>query len=172
MELDQQNLEFMQLYSKAVPDVRAFLRKLLPSWHDVDEVLQETTIVLWKKFDSFEKGSNFTAWACVIARYEVLTYKRKKARDKHVFSDELLEIISEEALEQEEVLLHERDALKTCLSKLQDKQRKVLVSVYQTDQSIKTAAESLGKTATALYKMLRRLRELLLSCIEKELVKT
>lgn len=170
MDLENNNFEFMKLYGMAVPDIRAFLRKLLPSWADVDEVLQETTVVLWKKYDSYEAGTNFTVWACVIARYEVLTYKRKKARDKHVFSEELLELIADESLEQEERLSGEREALKVCMTKLKDQQRKILTFVYHSDKSIKEAAESLGKTATALYKILRRLRELLLNCIEKEMV--
>jgi len=170
MDLQDQNVEFMKLYGKAVPDIRAYLRKLLPSWNDVDEVLQETTVALWKKFEEFEANTNFSAWACVIARYEVLTYKRKKARDKHVFSEELLMLIADEAMEQEEQLSKERDALSSCVDKLKLQQRKILSSVYETDQSIKLAAEVLGKSATALYKILRRLRELLLDCIEKELV--
>ena len=42
---------------------------------DAEDVLQEANLVLWRKFDQYQEGTNFFAWACQIIRYEVLKYQ-------------------------------------------------------------------------------------------------
>ena len=80
-------------------DLRRFIRSLLPTWTDTDEVVQQTAIVIWRKFDQFDPETNFMKWACVIARFEALAYRRKMARDRHVFREEVLELMADEAIE-------------------------------------------------------------------------
>ena len=115
MNQDHENYGlFMFHYSNSIKNLRSFLRQLLPTWNDVDEVLQETSMVLWKKFSDFEDGTNFTAWACVIARFEVLKYRRKKSRDRHIFSDDILNLLADEVIEQQDRLEAQRHALDFC----------------------------------------------------------
>jgi len=157
---------FIAEYGKALPALRAFLRQLLPTWHDVDEVMQETSIILWKKFDQFEQGTSFSAWASMVARFEVLKYRRGKSRDRHVFSNETLELLAEECLEIEEQLAEQRQTLKTCFAKLEQKQQTLLIQSYSRDLSIKELAENEGKTPGSLYKVLDRLRIKLMKCVK------
>lgn len=160
--------EFIGVYGKVVSLLRGFLRQLLPTWHDVDEVLQETSLVLWKKFDQYEAGTSFSAWACMVARFEVLKYRRKKSRDRHVFSDEVLELLADECMEMEQDLSAKRAVLKTCVAKLDPKQQSLLKASYAREYSIKEIAEREGKTPTALYKVLDRLRQRLVKCVNQE----
>ena len=37
----------------------------------------------------------------MLARFEVLKYRHKKSRDRHVFSDETLELLAEQCLDME-----------------------------------------------------------------------
>jgi RNA polymerase sigma-70 factor, ECF subfamily len=168
MHLDENYTAFMKFYNNSMPSLRAYLRQVLPGWEDVDEVLQETCLVLWKKFEQFDPDTNFTAWACVVAKFQVLKYKRKKARDRHVFSEELINILADEANEKSTHMEKERQALKTCLNKLDSKQKALTLNAYSGDKSIKEVAESYGRTATALYKALNRIRTNLLRCIKTE----
>ena len=172
MQLDENYSEFMKLYSSAMPAVRAMLRNILPGWEDVDEVMQQTSLVLWKKFEEFETGTSFTSWACVVARYEALRYKRDKARDKHVFSDELIEILAEETDRHRRDLEQETKALQSCLQKLPENQRRLTLSAYSGDKNIKEVAELFGRTATAMYKALNRIRTNLLKCIKTEMTQS
>ena len=57
---------------------------------------------------------------------------------------------------------------KNCLNKLDDKQRKITLSAYSGEKNIKDIAELYGRTATAMYKALKRIRTNLLVCIKKE----
>jgi RNA polymerase sigma-70 factor (ECF subfamily) len=59
--------EFVRFYTRSEPDIRAFVRSLMPTWTDADEVLQQTALVLWKKFDQFDTTGDavdFVKWAC------------------------------------------------------------------------------------------------------------
>jgi RNA polymerase sigma-70 factor (ECF subfamily) len=159
---------FIAEYGKIVPRLRAFLRMLLPSWHDVDEVLQETSLVLWKKFDQYEDGTSFFAWSSMVARFEVLKYRRKKSRDRHVFSDELLEMLADECMEREEDLSHKRKVLKTCVTKLDERQQSLLMASYSREITIKELAEREGKSPGSLYKVLDRLRQRLVKCVNEQ----
>ena len=79
---------FVRLLVEHEPRVRAFLRGLLPTWHDVEDVTQEASLVAWRKFDDFEEGTSFGGWLLTIARFEALKYRRRVARSPLVFADE------------------------------------------------------------------------------------
>lgn len=160
--------KFVRLFSRYEGNVRAFVASLLPNWQGVDEVMQEASIVMWRKFDQFDTNdpdSSFKAWAFMIARYEVLKYRRKWATDRLVFDEELLEVLSEEAAvmcENQDERIH---ALRTCIQKLQPNQQKMIKACYEDECSIKDVAKKIGKTQTALYQALSKIRRSLHQCI-------
>jgi hypothetical protein len=71
-EMPERYEVFVKLLVKHEPETRSFLRGLLPKWHDVEEVIQEASLIAWKKFDRFEEGTAFGGWLLTIARYEAL----------------------------------------------------------------------------------------------------
>lgn len=147
----------------------------MPSWDDVDEVMQNTGVVLWRKFSDFEPeadpANEFFRWACVVARFEVLAWRRDKARDRHVFDEDLVEMLALEAEEKHETLRDERKALEKCLAKLPENLRKIVVTAYEPGVRLNEVARDLGKSATAFYKKLNRTRALLLDCIREEVAR-
>lgn len=160
---------FVQLFAKSEPALRLFLRSLLPRWEDTDEVLQETSLVLWRKFDAFTEGTDFLRWACMVARFEALKYRRGKARDRHVFDGDLMETLADEAVEDLPVLEQERKALDECLQKLGANERSWVESVYGTDAHIHEVATRSGRSPGSLYKALHRIRLGLLDCVNRSL---
>jgi RNA polymerase sigma-70 factor, ECF subfamily len=157
---------FVQLFARYEPAIRGFVRSLFPATQHADEILQETSLVLWRKFADFEDGTDFLAWALTIARFEALKFRRKLARDRHVFSPELLATLAEEAATEIELRQEERRALEQCIQKLPQKQRDLIRAAYVPGVTIKEVAERVGRSATSLYKVLNRLRLLLLKCIQ------
>ena len=81
---------FLHLYVECEESLRGFVRSLLPTLEDAREVMQETAAVLWKKYDQLDDPKNFRRWAFGVARFEVLAYRRDKARDRHIFGEELI----------------------------------------------------------------------------------
>jgi RNA polymerase sigma-70 factor (ECF subfamily) len=149
--------------------IRAFLRGLLPTSADVDEVMQEVSVVAWRKFDQLDDPENFQRWVCVIARYEVLMYRRKKARDRFVLGDDIEELMVNEGMEELSLRGRQLDALEDCLNKLPTERRRLVLNAYATEEPLKTIAERIGKSPEALYKLLSRLRRRLLACVERTL---
>jgi RNA polymerase sigma-70 factor (ECF subfamily) len=140
---------------------------LLPGTIEVDEVMQEISLALWKKFSQFNPDTEFLKWAYVVARYELLMFRRRKARDRHIFHEDLLELLAEEYTEKAEPLQDERRALSKCLTALPVPDHKLLMTCYSKDMKINEVAHRLGRTSTSLYKKLNRLREALLQCIDR-----
>jgi RNA polymerase sigma-70 factor (ECF subfamily) len=161
--------QFVQAFARHEPALRSFIRPLVPGWNDADEVMQQTCVVLWRKFWEFEPESDFLAWACTVARFEVLKHRRRIARDRLVFSEELLELLADEGTIEIDERERERRALDHCIERLPAPQRELIRRCYQSSATIKEAAAALGRSATALYKALHRVRQLLLNCIEQRL---
>lgn len=169
-ELNDDRYEaFVRLFTQYERDIWRFIRSLVPNSTDTDDVLQQSAIVLWRKFEQFDTSTNFMKWACVVARYEALAYRRKIARDRLVFSEDILSLIADEGIEELEVRTAEKDALTLCLGKLNGRQRKFLTLAYTSGIKTKDLAEEAGSTAAAFYMKLKRLRHQLQACIEKNL---
>ncbi|MFT4641580.1 MAG: RNA polymerase sigma-70 factor (ECF subfamily) [Verrucomicrobiales bacterium] len=167
---DQRHERFVQLLALHEPDLRRFIRSLLPTWTDVDEVVQQTAIVAWRKFDQLESGTGFIKWACVIARFEALAYRRKMARDRLIFREELLDLMADEGEEELDARKAEQDALESCLEQMPEKQRQFLMLAYTKGVKVADLAEEAGSTAAAFYMRLKRLRHQLMQCIETKML--
>ena len=161
---------FIKLYTKNETRLRNFVRSMVPTWESVDEVMQEASLVMWRKFDQYDPETEFLKWSQVVCRFEALKCRRRKARDRHVFSEDLLEILATEIEEEEEDLfVREKEALKACLLKVKDSHRELLLASYAKGAKIKEVAERSGKSPTSVYKLLNRVREKLHECIVTQL---
>ncbi len=160
---------FVRLIMRHDRPIRAFLRGLLPTAADVDEVMQEVSVVAWRKFGQLDAPKDFRRWVCVIARYEVLMHRRKKARDRLVLGEEIEQLIAEEGLEELDLREQQLEALEGCLGKLPKERRQLVLHVYAAEHPMKTVAEQIGKTPETLYKLLSRVRRQLIQCVEHTL---
>src|SRR5687767_1685246 len=59
------------------------------------DVLQETNVVLWEKAGEYDHDRPFLPWAYRVAHFQVLAYRKRLSRDKLVFDDELLGVVSD-----------------------------------------------------------------------------
>lgn len=148
------------------PRVRSFLRGLLPSWSEVEEVAQEASLVAWRKFDDFEEGTSFGGWLLTIARFEALKYRRRVARSPLVFVDEVWDLLAEEA-SGEGVQQIRRRHLEGCLEKMDISKRELLLKVHSPGVVMREVALQAGKSEQAFYKIIQRLRAVLLDCVSK-----
>ena len=161
--------EFVRLFVAHEGRLRAFIRSLLPTWADVDEVMQETSLVAWRKFSRFERGTNFLGWVFTIARFEALDHIRRRGREQLVFSDAVADLMAEEAAPEGETLERQRRSLDRCLTKLDETQRELLLLSYQPGARLHEVAARAGRSVQGHYKSVQRLRARLLECIEGEM---
>jgi RNA polymerase sigma-70 factor, ECF subfamily len=159
---------FLRHFAKHQAEVHAFVRSLVQRREDATEIMQDVAVVLWEKFDQFDPSLDFRKWACGVARYEVLSYFRDRARNRLVFDEQLLTMLATESIDDPHAQ-QRQEALEQCLQRLPEPDRKLLQQAYTNGGSIKGLAEERQQTSGSLYKFLHRLRMALMKCIEKRI---
>lgn len=147
-----------------------YLQALLPSPADADEALQEANIVIWKKFGEFA-GGDFLSWALRIAHFQALEHRRRNAQRHPGFAPELLDQLALRAREESDLLERRRAALTGCTKKLDADDQGLVEACYAPGARIHDVAARLGRTATSLYRSLRRIRQLLQACVDRTLAR-
>jgi RNA polymerase sigma-70 factor (ECF subfamily) len=160
--------EFLKLFSQNEAPLRAYVRSMLPSRHEASEVMQEVAVTLWQKF---ETARDFRPWAYAVAKSKVLMHLRRRARDRHIFDEELVALLAERQSVMSGRLATQSEALEECLQKLPPQQREIVLSAYMKDGRIQDLAQSQRETPMALYKKLHRIRHLLLECVRQTLAR-
>jgi len=163
----EQGREFIALFTKSQRRVYLYILSMIPHPLDAEEILQNTNLVIWKKSQQFEVGTNFFAWACQIAHYEILKYRKKRSRDKHQFSDEFVSQVAEAVKENQDIFELRRNALTFCLGKLRTKDRELIQRRYQGSNQGKELADEMGRPANSVYQSLGRVRRTLFECINR-----
>jgi RNA polymerase sigma-70 factor (ECF subfamily) len=160
---------FLQLFLAHERRIFGFLLALVPAWSDAEDLLQESSVVMWRKLDEFEPGTDFAAWALSIARYQVLSYRKKQRRERVFFSERTLEMLADQmaALGRSEDA--RRDALEHCIARLNTRDRELVRLRYVSGATTQGVADSLGRSVQAVYKALNKIHEQLLMCIRRTL---
>ncbi|WP_437221811.1 sigma-70 family RNA polymerase sigma factor [Planctomicrobium sp. SH661] len=168
--VDRHELFFGE-YSHHEPAIRAFVRRLVPLRSDVDDVMQEVSIVMWEKFDEFSPGDDFRAWGFQIARFKVLARLRDLRRERLVLDNDVVELIANRSEELEPALQKKRVALESCIQKVSAADRDVLVQIYQPGSRVEEIAALTGRTVKAVYQWLHRIRLSLRDCVQREIAR-
>jgi RNA polymerase sigma-70 factor, ECF subfamily len=164
---DDQYSQFVDLFSQNAKRVYGYIYAMIPRWEDADDVFQETSRVLWQKFGEFRRGTSFFAWACQVARYQVLTFRRRQRRSRVTFTDAFLDKVAATADASVEWLDAEQQALADCVEMLDPRHREIVLLRFAPAATTKSVAARLGMTADAVYKALSRIQATLLKCIER-----
>lgn len=160
---------FVRLLAQNQRRIFMYVMSLVPNPTDADEVIQETNLILWREFARFRAGTNFAAWACKVAMYQVLAWRKRKKRDRLDFSPEFLETVAEEAIDSMDALEERSAALARCIEKLPSHHREMLRFRYAEGRDIEVVAQQLDRTVDAVYRALSRIRGVLHGCVSRAL---
>ena len=147
----------------------AFIAKQLVNHTDVEDVLQKTSIVVWRKAGSYDPKRSFFHWACGIAHNEARNFLRTRGRGRLHFDPDLVETLAGEAEGEGDTSAARLEALRVCMSTLEERQRTIVEGSYGGRATITELAVRLGRSRDALYKQLSRIRAKLLDCIRKRM---
>tara|TARA_R110000850_G_scaffold55417_24_gene131130 strand:+ start:4294 stop:4827 length:534 start_codon:yes stop_codon:yes gene_type:complete len=165
----EQHDQFLRFFIQHEEALRLFVRSLLFNQEEARVVMQEVAVVLWRKFDPDMGSTSFRRWAFGVARMEVLSFRRDRARDRHSFGDDVVELLEQSVQEEAASLESERSALEVCLRKLTNDQRELVHTAYEPGVKMNELATRLGWSSMALYKKLHRIRLQLMECAKKEM---
>ncbi|QDT43763.1 RNA polymerase sigma factor CnrH [Gimesia alba] len=163
------NEQFVSLLARHHSLIRGFIGTLLPHQTDAEDVFQQTCLVLWRKWNTFDSAQSFSSWACGIAFYEVKNFQRVQSRDRLYFSDEVLSLIAEHQTNTLPETDQQKQALEDCIQKLEGENRQLILDCYHSQRTIKEVAAQLGRSSDAIYKKLSRLRLRLMDCVRQSL---
>jgi RNA polymerase sigma-70 factor (ECF subfamily) len=161
--------EFLRLFSANQPRLFAYILALVPKWHDAEEILQQTSVVLWQSFGQFRPGTDFRAWASKTAFHQVLSFRKRQKRLAVPLSEQFVEAVAEECDNLSDDLEEQLQTLAECVEKLAPDERELISACYEPDAVTKQVAARLGQPAGTVYKSLTRIRRALLRCIEQSL---
>ncbi|MEN6449240.1 MAG: sigma-70 family RNA polymerase sigma factor [Thermoguttaceae bacterium] len=157
--------QFAKAFIEHQSRIYGYIVTMLPNRHDADDVFQQTSLILWQKWDQFTPDGEFIRWACGIAHNEVRNFLRRHRGDRVTLSETLLGNLAEVRLETQPLLEARRTMLAECMKKLPFIARELLDRCYAGRQSIKAIAQQFRTTPNALYLRLRRVRRDLMECM-------
>jgi len=159
---------FVEAFLRHQRSIHAFILQFVHDYNDADDLLQRTGLVIWRKFDQYEPGTDFLAWARQIAKFEVLSYLKAASRSRVCFSTETIELLADESDEVDASESH-HDALRLCLEGLRSTDRELVRRCYEAHGTIQQVAIEIGRSADGVYHSLHRIRQALLRCIDRRI---
>ncbi len=157
---------FLSLFLRSEREVFRYVAALVPNVTDAEDIVQQTALALWEKFELYNPAQPFTPWACRFAlnkaRQWIERRQRWQALLEHGLGEELAHRRQELQPEFESRLRH----LEVCLGRLPQEQRLLIQGYYYERASIEMLAERSGRTTAATYKMLQRIRQTLQLCVD------
>jgi RNA polymerase sigma-70 factor (ECF subfamily) len=161
--------DFVLLWTQHAQRVYAYLLTLVPNRADADELLQETSLTLWEKFDQFQPGSEFGAWARSVAFNKVRNFRQRSGNSVVHLDDELLELINAQATTDSETLDAQYRALADCYGKLRPTDQELITLRYRAGSTVLSVAQEAGRSVAAIYKALNRIHSNLFDCVHRVL---
>jgi RNA polymerase sigma-70 factor, ECF subfamily len=162
--------EFVCLFVQYQRVLFAYLRTALGTPVDAEEVLQETSVILWRERRQFVLGTNFVNWATTIAQNQVRKFRRNRKHIPQLLNEELLDQMAAEVAAQCDLIESRRQALEQCLETLSQRDRGLIDAAYGVNDTKKSVGQRLGMTPNVFYKALNRIRQRLLKCIRHRLM--
>lgn len=162
---------FLVLYNGQYRRLYLFARSLMPGADDVDDVMQEVGMVLWKKFGEFRPDSDFRAWAFQMIYIEVLRWQKNRKRERRLLDEEFLRAVAGKLASEDATKLDRRyDMLIECTEKLSGRMKAILGQRYFMEISVPEIARRSQSSIDTVYQRLSRLRATLRECVEKKMV--
>jgi len=136
---------------------------------DARDILQETSLALYRKFDQYDSVRPFLPWAYRFAYLQVQKHRERSARSHLLFSGEIIDLLALDLermapeLDQRLLLLDE------CLGQLPPQDKDLLTRRYTLRQSTEEMMQRLSMSRRTLFRNLELLRLRLHECVTRQL---
>jgi RNA polymerase sigma-70 factor (ECF subfamily) len=159
---------FLTLFLRSEREIFRYVAALVPNLPDAEDIVQQTALALWEKFDTYDPARPFTPWACRFALNKARQWIERHQRWKALLDQGLAEELAQRRQELQPELERRLNQLEDCLDKLPPGQRSLVEGYYYDRTEIASLADRSGKSVAATYKMLQRIRQSLQHCIENQ----
>lgn len=152
-------------------ELRLFIAARADTLDMVEDVLQSTFVICFRKLDTYEPRGTFLAWLKGIAKNRLLQELKERSRYvalegtdlEGLVADHRLEAIEKETGQETE---HELARLLECVERLPERTREMVMRRYRDRTPIKKLARQFKKRAGAVAALLTRARRSIRVCME------
>src|SRR5947207_7903177 len=74
---------FLSLFLRSEREIFRYVAALVPNVADAEDIVQQTALALWEKFDAYDPSQPFTPWACRFALNKTKQWVEGRWPDKH-----------------------------------------------------------------------------------------
>lgn len=162
--------QFIELYSREQKKIFLYILGMVHRQSDAEDIMQQTASDMWRLFERFETGTNFASWGIEIAKYRILSYRKKQSKSRLFLSQEVYDQVVGELRSIESRFGKRTNALQGCLKKLKESDRKMLSMHYEDSLSYNKIAEQLNLSKLGIYKVMARIHTNLKRCVNQTLL--
>lgn len=166
---DQEQERFMRLWTDAQPAVVNYLHSLVRDRVMAKDLVQETALVLFRRFGDYDGQRPFLAWALGVAKLQVLGHHRDGARSFVTFDTELLDKFTDVWADIAPTVSEQTVALEVCLERLPARPRQMVRLRYFEELNSEEIAHRVGAKGATVRVALQRIREQLRVCIKQQM---
>jgi RNA polymerase sigma-70 factor, ECF subfamily len=149
--------------------VQAFLVVRLASLQDAEDLVQDVFVTAFRRLGDFDSERPLAPWLRTIA-LNLLRNHRRKFRAESIGGNEELQALLEAQIESSLAAGNETGrltAMRDCLEQLDGPVKQLLLAHYGDGVTLRDLAERSGRGYSAIAMQIRRVRELLASCVEQ-----
>jgi RNA polymerase sigma-70 factor (ECF subfamily) len=157
---------FLSLFLRSEREIFRYVAALVPGVPDAEDIVQQTALALWEKFEAYDPAQPFTPWACRFALNKARQWIERRQRWQALLEGGLAEELAQRRQELQGEFELRLKHLEGCLGKLPEEQRSLVEGYYYERASVEKLAERSGRTTAATYKLLQRIRHTLQLCVE------
>lgn len=159
----------VRLLMKHQDELFRYIYSLLPHEEDARDVLQETSVSLFRKSVDYDPRKPFLAWARGFAYVEVMKQRERNVRGRRMLREDLVEILAREREAEDGTQQNRLLALDQCLNALPPLDRKLIYERYQSGCPVEDLVQQLGTSRRTLFRNLDRIRRALFECINRRM---
>lgn len=161
---EQATTDFVHLMSVSQMNIYAYIMSIVGNSSDADDIMQNTSILMWKRYSEFKRGTDFVRWGISIAYYKIKEFR--KQQNRHQFSDEVWEKIHDQAQGDLSDLSLYIEKLHHCLAKLPPSDLILVRLRYESGNSIKKISMRVNTSVQSVYMKLSTIHGMLGRCIK------
>lgn len=146
-----------------------YIFSLVPSEPDARDILQETSVALFRKFDQYDASRPFLPWAYRFAYWEVQKHREKSTRSPLLFNEDVMDLLANERALVEPQLDERLRLLDSCLARLLPREKELVTSRYALRQSAEEMMRRFAMSRRTLFRNLEMLRQRLHECVSRQI---
>jgi RNA polymerase sigma-70 factor (ECF subfamily) len=164
---DDAHARFLALHMAHQGTLFGYLLAAVHDFQAAEDILQQVTLILWRKFGEFRPGAPWLPWALGIARREVARHYRSRPKRQSMLTMEILDQVLPALVEDAAPMADRRRVLAKCIEKLPPYHRQLVRLRYEAGRSLEELSQHLKRTVAAVNMILVRVRRALVDCTRR-----